>query len=144
MLLQSTVFVRQSKAHTHSFVHSLPSARRYFTGTPLFSFGTGLSYSKFGISCTASSSTASYATGDTTTISCHVNNVGGAPVGDEVLMMYHSVGDDIRAAANHPCPIKVRLHLFLVRCPPSSLKSTLFSSLCTFSSLCSLSSPSSL
>lgn len=37
--------------------------------------------------------------------SCEVHNVG--PVaGDEVVQVYHSVGAEIRAAANHPVPLR--------------------------------------
>ena len=40
-------------------------------------------------------------------VSCDVTNTGKM-VGDEVLMIFHAVGDDIRAAASklHPVPLK--------------------------------------
>eukprot|EP01051_Picozoa_sp_SAG22_P003510 SAG22_NODE_173_length_16589_cov_120.738933_2_plen_165_part_00 len=69
---------------------------KYYTGTPLFSFGTGLSYAKHKVSCTQSAPK----------ITCTVTNTGGAAAADEVLMAYHSVGPAIRRAAGHPVPIK--------------------------------------
>ena len=69
---------------------------KYYTGQPLFAFGTGLSYSNFTVSCTQAAPK----------ITCTVTNSGGAKVGDEVLMAYHSVGKDVKAAAKHPVPIK--------------------------------------
>eukprot|EP00299_Pterocystis_sp_00344_P008133 c2962_g1_i1.p1 GENE.c2962_g1_i1~~c2962_g1_i1.p1 ORF type:complete len:853 (-),score=180.57 c2962_g1_i1:68-2626(-) len=69
---------------------------RYYQDAPLFPFGFGLSYSPFSHTCDQLSAL-SY--------SCVIYNLGDYD-GDEVLMVFHSVGNDIRAKANHPIPIK--------------------------------------
>ena len=38
-------------------------------------------------------------------VSCTVSNDGGI-AGDEVLMLFHAAGTDVRAVANHPVPIR--------------------------------------
>ena len=35
-----------------------------------------------------------------------MSHAGGAAVGDEVLLLFHSAGDAIRSAAKHPVPIR--------------------------------------
>ena len=60
----------------YNFDMSKPPGRtyKYYTGTPLFAFGTGLSYTTFGFTC--DQSTASFA--------CTVRNTGTRD-GDEVV-----------------------------------------------------------
>ena len=78
---------------------------RYYTGKPLYPFGFGLSYTQFHLTCQASAarrygtptSAANYS------YACTVMNQGSIS-GDEVLMLYHSVGDAIRAQLDHPAP----------------------------------------
>jgi hypothetical protein len=74
---------------------------RYYQGTPLFAFGSGLSYTTFAHACAASG--ASNATEHVFT--CTVTNTG-AREGDEVVLAYHKAGDAIRAKATHPVPLK--------------------------------------
>jgi hypothetical protein len=107
-----------TKADFHSFAMSASPGRtyKYYTGTPLFTFGTGLSYSQFDVSCAAAASTNTGSTGSknsadtgtstSTTIKCSVAVSGGAAVGEEVLMAFHSVSESIRSAAKHPVPLK--------------------------------------
>lgn len=84
---------------------------RYYTGKALYEFGTGLSYATFSHTCHTSGPTGTWPL----KISCTVQNncsVGG----DEVLLVYHSAGSEIRAAARHPVPLKAlvafdRIHL---------------------------------
>eukprot|EP01047_Picozoa_sp_COSAG01_P003232 COSAG01_NODE_94_length_26962_cov_9.110933_16_plen_405_part_00 len=94
----------------HDFSLSKPPGRtyKYFTGTPLFSFGSGLSYSHFKITCGQAPPPAPPPQGEKLAliISCNVGISGGAESGDEVLMLFHSVGVAIRKAAAHPVPIK--------------------------------------
>lgn len=61
---------------------------RYFTGEPLYPFGYGLSYTRFGYSH-LSTSAASIADGDTLTVSVDVTNLGERD-GDEVAQLYIS------------------------------------------------------
>lgn len=58
---------------------------RYFTGTPLYAFGHGLSYTQFGY--TAPRAPATVAAGDALTIEADVTNTG-ARTGDEVAQLY--------------------------------------------------------
>lgn len=69
---------------------------RYYTGTPLFPFGHGLSYASFTHTCSAAKA------GE---YSCDVRNTGGV-AGDEVVMVFHAAGDAVRAAAPHPVPLR--------------------------------------
>jgi len=69
---------------------------RYYQGTPLFPFGYGLSMTTFTHVC---------APGQSYSFTCLVSNTG-ALNGDEVLMVYHSAGADIRNKVNHPVPFK--------------------------------------
>jgi xylan 1,4-beta-xylosidase len=89
---------------------------RYFNesvpgvGPALFRFGDGLSYSSFASACAGGPATV--ASGDaafTVSLSCNTTNVGSGPralPGDEILMVYHRPGDDVRAAVGgaHPVP----------------------------------------
>ncbi len=61
---------------------------RYFTGEPLYPFGYGLSYTRFGYSH-LSTSAASVSEGDTLTVSVDVTNAGERE-GDEVAQVYLS------------------------------------------------------
>jgi len=72
---------------------------KYYTGQPLFPFGYGLSYTTFDLSCSNSSGVAPYV------FTCTVSNTGPRD-GDEIVMVYHSAGQDIRKIAPHPVPIK--------------------------------------
>jgi len=82
---------------------SLPGrGYRYYQGTPLYSFGEGLSYTSFTHTCKAATSTASAGFYN---FVCDVSNTGSRE-GDEVLMVYHKVGDSIKRAigSKHPIP----------------------------------------
>lgn len=86
---------------------SLPPGRtyKYYSGRPLFEFGSGLSLTTFSLDCSRLDD--GVARGDLS-FSCKVSNTGSRD-GDEVLMAFHSAGSDIRstaAKAGHPVPIK--------------------------------------
>jgi hypothetical protein len=73
-------------------------------GAPLFPFGTGLSYTSFALDCALALAPRPLA------VTCQVRNTGGRD-GDEVVMLYHAAGADVRAAAArasppHPVPRK--------------------------------------
>ena len=70
---------------------------KYYTGAPLFPFGHGLSYTNFTLGCTGNATALPIAT------TCVVANTG-AMDGDEVVLVYHVAGDDVRAQAKHPVP----------------------------------------
>lgn len=72
---------------------------RYYTGKPLWSFGTGLSLTTFALKCKAPT------TAFLGVFSCEVENVGDMD-GDEVVLAFHRPGDQVRAHADHTLPLK--------------------------------------
>lgn len=91
---------------------SAPPGRtyRYFTGKAIFPFGFGLSLTSFEMSCYMVKA-------DSLLFECSISNKGQV-VGDEVIQVYHSVGDDIREIANHPVPFKALVDFARVRVQP--------------------------
>lgn len=90
---------------------------RYFNesvpgvGPALFRFGDGLSYSTFDSSCSGSPGSVSTADNFTVSVQCSSANTAtgeGALVGDEILLVYHRVGDDVISAVGlaHPVPLR--------------------------------------
>ena len=85
---------------------------RYFRGEPLYHFGAGLSYTSFTHACKLTTANATLYN-----FGCTLHNAGSRD-GDEVLMLFHALGDDARSAASklHPVPLKAlvgfeRVHL---------------------------------
>jgi hypothetical protein len=99
-----------TKVDFHNFDLAKAPGRtyKYYTGQPLFRFGEGMSYSTFELKCAVSggSLAGAGAGAGATTITCKVIHVLPSPPGDEVLMVYHAVSDNIRAAAKHPVPLR--------------------------------------
>jgi len=93
-----------NQVEMHNFEMSKPPGRtyKYYTGTPLFPFGYGMSYSAFTVTC---KHTAEASTSTMGVVDCSVS-VGSGPAGEEVLMLFHAAGDEVRAAAKHPVPIR--------------------------------------
>ena len=93
----------QHTGTAYAMSHGEGRSYRYYSGKPLFSFGTGLSYSNFSIACDLLTK----GSDDSIHVSCVVTN-NGPVVGDEVVMVFHEVGDSIRAKAAklHPVPLR--------------------------------------
>ena len=85
-----------------------PRSLADYNGTALFTYGSGLSYTDFSLTC-AKGDAAARAEGaeedDALSFSCTVENIG-AVAGDEVVMVMHSVSAAIKKAADHPVPIQ--------------------------------------
>ena len=83
---------------------------KYYTGSPLFEFGTGLSLTTFVVKCSKNRSAAG-ASPDWESlqvdVECLVSNTGRMG-GDEVVLAFHSAGEAIRrsVAGRHPIPRK--------------------------------------
>jgi beta-glucosidase-like glycosyl hydrolase len=75
---------------------------KWFTGVPLFPFGHGLSYTKYSVSAQWRAESIQ---GTALEASVNIQNTGNV-MGDEVVMVYHSVSDDIRKSAGHPIPLR--------------------------------------
>ena len=78
-----------------------PPGRTYkwYGGTPLWPFGSGLSLTSFAMNCSASSARIP------ATLACTVFNTGGR-AGDEVVMAFQRPSPAARALSKHPLPIK--------------------------------------
>ena len=90
---------------------------RYYTGVPTYPFGYGLSYTTFNLKCNNVTSL-QYV--------CAVINTGKI-TGDEVVQVYHSVGNDIRSRVNHPVPIKNLVNFERVTVDPNAEQLVTFS-----------------
>lgn len=83
---------------------------KYYTGTPLFPFGHGLSLTTFSLSCSPTSGSLPLS------VACKVQNTGSR-TGDEVVMAFHVAGKDVRAAAKHPVPLRALVNFDRVSVP---------------------------
>lgn len=94
--------------YPHSFINENPMTNydmslypgrtyRYYQKKPLFEFGYGLSFTSFDFGCSQTNSDLEF--------SCKISNTG-IYNGDEVVLVYHSAGDDIRKTVNYPVPLK--------------------------------------
>jgi len=82
---------------------------RYFTGTPLYPFGYGLSYTTFAYA-DSSLSTTSLKAGATLKVSTNVRNTG-TRAGDEVVEVYLDAPPDVPMAPRHALVGFERVHL---------------------------------
>eukprot|EP01052_Picozoa_sp_SAG31_P027907 SAG31_NODE_2650_length_5298_cov_1.690710_6_plen_157_part_00 len=76
---------------------------KYYTGKATWPYGWGLSYTTFDMGCASQPA----ASGAALVVECAVKNTGRR-LGDEVVLVFHRVGDAIRtsAAKLHPVPFK--------------------------------------
>ena len=109
----------QKQANFLSFDMTIYPGRtyRYYQETPLFPFGWGLSYTNFSVNCSQQFSAFQ--------INCLVTNIGSID-GDEVLLVYHRVGNDIRTKWHHPFPKKNLVEFERVFVPAKSSVSVQF------------------
>eukprot|EP00026_Physarum_polycephalum_P002953 Phypoly_transcript_02962.p1 GENE.Phypoly_transcript_02962~~Phypoly_transcript_02962.p1 ORF type:complete len:862 (+),score=98.40 Phypoly_transcript_02962:97-2586(+) len=85
----------------YSFNMTAPPGRtyKYYTETPLFEFGAGLSYSTFAYHCGASVAS------NGTDITVDYKNMGPLS-GDDVFLVFHRVSQTITESVNHPVPFR--------------------------------------
>eukprot|EP00051_Salpingoeca_urceolata_P030149 m.492197 g.492197 ORF g.492197 m.492197 type:complete len:824 (+) comp31802_c0_seq1:8-2479(+) len=90
-----------------SMTNGVGRSYRYYTGTPIFPFGFGLSYTTFSIQWSPSppTQTTFHGVGDQKTFTATVKNTG-AVAGDEVVQAYFHPDQGIRASTGAPVPIK--------------------------------------
>eukprot|EP00298_Acanthocystis_sp_HF-20_P010442 c18858_g1_i1.p1 GENE.c18858_g1_i1~~c18858_g1_i1.p1 ORF type:complete len:767 (-),score=379.05 c18858_g1_i1:13-2313(-) len=72
---------------------------KYYNGSALYPFGFGLSYTTFDLQCAKALDPDYY------TFQCNITNTGKID-GDEVVLVFHNVSDEIRQNAGHPIPLK--------------------------------------
>jgi hypothetical protein len=106
----------QLKIQDMAFTTSPGRGYRYYSGTPLFEFGSGLSLTTFTHSCACDK------LGPTDiyiSCKCNVKNTGPM-VGDEVVMVFDALSAPIRASigSSHPVPIKRLVGFERTRVPP--------------------------
>eukprot|EP00730_Choanoeca_flexa_P014522 TRINITY_DN6379_c1_g1_i2.p1 TRINITY_DN6379_c1_g1~~TRINITY_DN6379_c1_g1_i2.p1 ORF type:complete len:804 (+),score=166.70 TRINITY_DN6379_c1_g1_i2:121-2412(+) len=90
-------YIQQQPMTNYDMSRAPGRTYRYYTGQPLYPFGHGLSYTTFELSCASASGTYNH--------TCTVRNTGNRD-GDEVVMVYHSAGSDVRDDAPHPVPLR--------------------------------------
>ena len=87
-------FIEEKEMVDYDMSGGVGRTYRYYTGEPLFEFGSGLSLASMEVGCEVDGDQAR-------TFHCVVENVGDVG-GDEVVMVFHSYGGDV----DHPKPIK--------------------------------------
>ena len=94
---------------SYSMSHGPGRSYRYYNATPLFKFGEGLSLTSFSFDCDSGGlpGPSPLPIYRRIIIICNVKNTG-TMIGDEVLQVYHSAGENIRAvvSALHLVPLK--------------------------------------
>jgi hypothetical protein len=103
MTIYKSSFVNEQSMRSFDMTTAPGRTYRYYTNPVTFPFGFGLSYTTFKVDC--STRMEGVDSNMLVTISCAIENVGGRS-GDEVLMVYHRVSDEIRVGLDHPAPIK--------------------------------------
>ena len=103
-------FLTQKPMTDYNISSGVGRTYRYYTKKPLFPFGHGLSYTTFHTNCTLGRPSSGLS------LSCDVRNTGNVD-GEEIVMMYHSVGSSIRKQLNHPAPKRALLDFARVYVP---------------------------
>lgn len=109
-------YVNQVDMYSFDMTKSPGRTYRYYTGQPLFAFGQGLSLTTFNMSCSIVSKVY---------LSCTIGNSGQRD-GDEVIMIYHNVSQQIKHAVNHPVPLKQLVAFERVFVPKQQTKTVQF------------------
>ena len=105
---------------------------RYHQLTPNYKFGDGMSYSNFSLACSGGAVNGKVNGSDPTSISIPINCTSsitsGMSIGDEILLVIHQVGDDVKKLVNgqHPIPRGTLRDFNRVRVSEGSEESSLF------------------
>lgn len=105
---------------------------RYHQLTPNYKFGDGMSYSNFSLACSGGADNGNVNGSDPTSISIPINCTSsitsGMSIGDEILLVIHQVGDDVKKLVNgqHPIPRGTLRDFNRVRVSEGSEESSFF------------------
>jgi beta-glucosidase-like glycosyl hydrolase len=78
---------------------------RYYSGTPIYAFGDGLSYSTFSLACAGGPSSVDASSSFAIAVNCSSALAAGFPEGDEILHVVHRAGADVVAAVGGRFPV---------------------------------------
>eukprot|EP00948_MAST-09A_sp_MAST-9A-sp1_P002875 g2875.t1 len=116
-------YIQQENMTNYDMSSQQGRTYRYYKGKPLFEFSSGLSYTTFSHECQEDNTV--LAQSGSRRFQCTIKNTGDV-LGDEVLMVFHSVSDGIRSKAPHPIPIKQLKDFERVRLHPGESKDISF------------------
>eukprot|EP00759_Apiculatamorpha_spiralis_P036763 PhF_6_TR37047/c0_g1_i2/m.54220/K15920/XYL4; beta-D-xylosidase 4 len=102
-------YINEVDMNDMSMTNKAGRTYRYYTGTPQYPFGHGLSYATNSLSCSA----------EQFKVTCNVCNVVGMVPADEVIMVFHRAGEHIRRniSGSHPVPAKQLIEFERVTLP---------------------------
>ena len=109
-------FIEQKAMSDYDMSSGVGRTYRYYTGRPLFPFGFGLSYSTFATQCALNATELLSMGRSPRRLGCQVRNVGPRS-GDEVLLIYHTIGHSLRAQLTHPAPLRALIGFERVSVP---------------------------
>lgn len=115
-------FAQQKNMTDYDMSSGVGRTYKYYTGKPLYPFGFGLSLTTFELNqCECDSKTFPLK------VTCVLENTGSMD-GDEVIQVYHSAGDDIRAKIKgvHPAPIRSLVDFQRITVPSGQKSSLVF------------------
>jgi len=123
-------FMTQKSMVDYNMSSGVGRTYRYYTERPLFPFGHGLSLTTFAINCSTAGGApqlkpSMLKPSTTLRLRCDVRNTGERE-GDEVVMVYHAVGAELRKSLQHPAPQRALIDFARVSVPVGGVVSIPF------------------